>query len=154
MYSFGVVALEIACGRRPIEIKEEPTKVRMIEWIWDLYGKGLLLEAIDQRLEGDFNAHQTECLMTVGLWCCHPDCTLRPSMNLVTKVLKFEAPLPVLPTTFPVPIYSSISMNETMDIWSIPSSSGFSGSTGATTSSSHSHVSGSAPLLSEKANAQ
>jgi len=43
VYTFGVVALEIACGRRPVEPKEEPSKMRMIEWVRDLYGKGVLL---------------------------------------------------------------------------------------------------------------
>ena len=36
VYSFGVVALEIACGRKPVEPRDEPSKVRMLEWVWDL----------------------------------------------------------------------------------------------------------------------
>uniref|UniRef100_A0A2N9FY46 non-specific serine/threonine protein kinase n=1 Tax=Fagus sylvatica TaxID=28930 RepID=A0A2N9FY46_FAGSY len=50
VYSFGVVSLEIACGRKPIEPQTEPSKVRLVEWVWDLYGKGQLLEAIDKGL--------------------------------------------------------------------------------------------------------
>ncbi|RWR77344.1 L-type lectin-domain-containing protein [Cinnamomum micranthum f. kanehirae] len=44
VYSFGVVALEIACGRRPVERKAEASKVMMVEWVWELYGRGLLLD--------------------------------------------------------------------------------------------------------------
>lgn len=156
VYSFGVVALEIACGRRPIEIREEPTKVRLIEWVWDLYGKGLFLEATDGKLKGEFDVHQTECLMTVGLWCCHPDYTIRPSISQVIKVLKSEAPLPILPSTYPVPIYSSTPMSMRMDICSIPSSCENSGATTSSSSQSRSSsqllVSGTAPLLSDKSN--
>ncbi|KAL2476837.1 L-type lectin-domain containing receptor kinase IX.1-like [Forsythia ovata] len=46
-----------------------------------------------------------EYLMIVGLWCAHPDSNLRPSIRQAILVLKFEAPLPVLPLRMPVPMY-------------------------------------------------
>ncbi|XP_044481359.1 LOW QUALITY PROTEIN: L-type lectin-domain containing receptor kinase IX.1-like [Mangifera indica] len=105
VYSFGVVALEITCGRRPVESREEPSKVRLVEWVWGLYGKGQLHEAADKRLMRDFDERQMECLMIIGLWCCHPDYTLRPSIRQVINALNFEAPLPSLPSKLPVPTY-------------------------------------------------
>ncbi|KAF8370028.1 hypothetical protein HHK36_009637 [Tetracentron sinense] len=105
VYSFGVVALEIACGRRPVEPKMEPSKVRLVEWVWELYGRGKLLEAADERLNMEFDERQIEYLMVVGLWCAHPDHTLRPSIRQVISALKFEAPLPNLPSKLPVPMY-------------------------------------------------
>ncbi|XVE86893.1 hypothetical protein DITRI_Ditri18aG0072100 [Diplodiscus trichospermus] len=111
VYSFGVVALEIACGRKPVEPREEPSKVRMVEWVWDLYGKGQLLEAVDRRLGKVFDERQMECLMVTGLWCCHPDYTHRPSIRQVINVLNFEAPLPSLPSKLPVPMYYAPPMN-------------------------------------------
>ncbi|PSS02776.1 Legume lectin domain protein [Actinidia chinensis var. chinensis] len=47
VYSFGVVALEIACGRKPFDLKVQESQMRMVEWVWDLYGTGKLLEAAD-----------------------------------------------------------------------------------------------------------
>ncbi|XP_028754595.1 L-type lectin-domain containing receptor kinase IX.1-like [Neltuma alba] len=106
LYSFGVVALEIACGRRPIEIRaEEPGKVRMVEWVWDLYGKGTLLEAADKNLNMEYDERQMECLMIVGLWCCHPDQRMRPSIRQVINVLNFEGAFPSLPPKLPVAMY-------------------------------------------------
>lgn len=105
VYSFGVVALEIGCGRRPVEAKAEPSRVRLVEWVWDLYGKDQILEAADKRLCRDFDEQQIECLMAVGLWCCHPDPTVRPSIRQVINVLNFEAPMPSLPSKLPVPMY-------------------------------------------------
>ncbi|KAK9012848.1 hypothetical protein V6N11_040880 [Hibiscus sabdariffa] len=105
VYSFGMVALEIACGRKPVEARAEPSKVRLLEWVWDLYGKGQLLEAVDERLGKVFDTQQIECLMITGLWCCHPDYTHRPSIRQVINVLNFEAPLPSLPSKLPVPMY-------------------------------------------------
>ncbi|BAB63567.1 putative lectin-like receptor kinase 1;1 [Oryza sativa Japonica Group] len=106
VYSFGVVALEIACGRRPAELDEEdPSKARLVPWVWELYGKRAILEAADQRLNGKFDLEQMERLMVVGLWCAHPDHAHRPSIRQALNVLKFEAPLPSLPPKMPVPSY-------------------------------------------------
>ncbi|XP_023876544.1 L-type lectin-domain containing receptor kinase IX.1 [Quercus suber] len=105
VYSFGVVCLEIACGRKPVNPQAEPSKVRLVEWVWDLYGNGQLLEAIDKRLGMEFDEGQIKSLMVVGLWCCHPDPNSRPSIRQVMHVLKFEASLPILPSKLPVPMY-------------------------------------------------
>ncbi|XP_015890544.3 L-type lectin-domain containing receptor kinase IX.1 [Ziziphus jujuba] len=107
VYSFGVVALEICCGRRPVERKADPSEVSLVEWVWNLYGQGQILEAVDKRLRLDFDQQQVCRLMVVGLWCCHPDPAVRPSIKQVINVLNFEAPLPSLPATLPVPMYSA-----------------------------------------------
>nr|DAD45422.1 TPA_asm: hypothetical protein HUJ06_003652 [Nelumbo nucifera] len=108
VYSYGIVALEIACGRRPIETLLEARKIRLVEWVWELYGSGNLLEAIDWKLIGTgYDQKQMECLMVVGLWCAHPDCKFRPSIRQAMQVLSFEAPLPILPSKLPVPTYYS-----------------------------------------------
>ncbi|KAL9414619.1 hypothetical protein AB3S75_042978 [Citrus x aurantiifolia] len=108
VYSFGIVALEIACGRKPINLTaKEEDQVYLLQWVWDLYGSGKLLEAVDPRLCRDFDEQQVECLMIVGLWCAHPDENLRPSIRQVIHVLNSEAPLPALPPKMPVPTYFS-----------------------------------------------
>ena len=105
VYSFGVVALEIACGRKPINHRAQENEINIVEWVWGLYGVGRILEAADQRLEGEFEEEQIKCLMIVGLWCAHPDHNNRPSMRQAIQVLNFEAPLPNLPSSLPVPTY-------------------------------------------------
>ncbi|XP_073268305.1 L-type lectin-domain containing receptor kinase IX.1-like [Populus alba] len=106
VYSFGIVALEIACGRKPINPKaSNEDQVSMVQWVWELYGERKLLEAVDPRLCGDFNKTQMERLMIVGLSCAHPDEHLRPSIRQALHVLNFDAPLPILPSKMPVPSY-------------------------------------------------
>ncbi|WJZ84092.1 hypothetical protein VitviT2T_003716 [Vitis vinifera] len=104
VYSFGIVALEIYCGRRPVEPKAKEKQVRLVEWVWDLYEVGKLLDAADPRLSGDFDEEHMERLMIVGLWCAHPDCNLRPSIRQAINVLNLEASLPLLPLKMPVPM--------------------------------------------------
>nr|GMD08795.1 L-type lectin-domain containing receptor kinase IX.1-like [Ipomoea batatas] len=102
MYSFGIVTLEIASGRKPIDPTAEECHVNIVDWVWKLYGTGQLLDAADPNLSGDFNGREVEQMMIVGLWCAHPDCNLRPSIRQAIQVLNFEAPLPDLPETMPV----------------------------------------------------
>ncbi|KAK3016246.1 hypothetical protein RJ639_006077 [Escallonia herrerae] len=108
-YSFGVLALEIACGRKPVDPKYEGSQMTMVEWVWDLYGSGNIFEAADPNLSKDFNQEQMERLMIVGLWCAHPDRHFRPSIKQALHVLNFEAPLPVLPENMPVATYLTAS---------------------------------------------
>ncbi|XP_026657002.2 L-type lectin-domain containing receptor kinase IX.1-like [Phoenix dactylifera] len=105
VYSFGVVVLEIACGRKPIDLKEEQDKVNLVEWVWELYGQNMCLTAVDKRLKMELDEKQMERFMIVGLWCAYPDYNLRPSIRQAINVLKFDAPLPDLPPKMPVAMY-------------------------------------------------
>ncbi|XP_062176348.1 L-type lectin-domain containing receptor kinase IX.1-like isoform X3 [Alnus glutinosa] len=105
VYSFGIVALEIACGRKPIMTNAPQEQVVLVEWVWELYGIGKVLEAADPRLDGDFDEQQMERLMIVGLWCAHPDRNFRPSIRETIHVLNFETPLPILPSDMPGPTH-------------------------------------------------
>ncbi|KAL1365468.1 hypothetical protein HN51_013489 [Arachis hypogaea] len=107
VYSFGVVALEIATGKKALDVMEDCDGEKgLVEWVWDHYGRGELVVAVDERLGKDFDEREAECLMIVGLWCAHPDATMRPSIRQAVHVLNFEAAMPInLPTKRPVAIY-------------------------------------------------
>ncbi|CAH2042933.1 unnamed protein product [Thlaspi arvense] len=85
----------------------EESKIRMVEWVWELYGRRKLLEAVDPRLCEQFEEQEMERLMVGGLWCAHPDHHLRPSIKQAIQVLNFEAPLPNLPAKMPASPYLS-----------------------------------------------
>ncbi|GJM99838.1 hypothetical protein PR202_ga16976 [Eleusine coracana subsp. coracana] len=105
VYSFGVVLLEIACGRRPICPEEDESKVQLVYWVWKLYESVRLLDAVDPRLNAQFDVEEMKRVMVVGLWCVHPDCGFRPSIRQAMNVLQFEAPTPILPHEMPLPLY-------------------------------------------------
>ncbi|KAK9907850.1 hypothetical protein M0R45_000037 [Rubus argutus] len=79
------------------------SQIIMVDWVWELYGEGKVLEAADPKLCGDFDGKEMECLLIVGLWCAYPDYTCRPSIQQAIQVLNGEAPLPILPSDMPVP---------------------------------------------------
>eukprot|EP01018_Ginkgo_biloba_P006794 Gb_22505 [translate_table: standard] len=105
VFSFGAVALEIASGRRALDRRLQDYNMRLVEWVWDLYGQNRLLDAADQRLGGEFKVEEMEQLLVMGLWCSHPDPNSRPTIRQVLKTLEFEAPLPELPPKEPVAMY-------------------------------------------------
>ena len=108
--SFGVVALEIAYGRKIINPNAKEDEIIMLEWVWELYGVGNLLKAADPRLCGNFDEQQMERLMVVGLWRAHLDSIARPSIRKAIHVLdlKLHCPFssqkylyqPILPLQF------------------------------------------------------
>ncbi|KAL5562741.1 hypothetical protein UlMin_032488 [Ulmus minor] len=106
VFSFGVVALEIACGRKSIEAKFDEARASLVSWVWDCYGNERLLDVVDERLCMEFNAKEMESLLIVGLWCVHPDHKSRPSIRQAIQVLNLESPLPDLPKNMPVPNYN------------------------------------------------
>ncbi|XP_021274201.1 L-type lectin-domain containing receptor kinase IX.1-like [Herrania umbratica] len=115
VFSFGVVALEIATGRKAIDPLKQDSQMSLVHWIWHLYESGEHLVAVDERLNTEFDRTQVECLIIVGLWCAHPDSSMRPSIRQAIQVFNFEAELPELPKKMPVPVYvptSSVSSSE------------------------------------------
>uniref|UniRef100_A0A0R0KS97 Protein kinase domain-containing protein n=1 Tax=Glycine max TaxID=3847 RepID=A0A0R0KS97_SOYBN len=95
IYSFGVVALEIACGRRIYQDGE--FHVPLVNWVWQLYVEGNVLGVVDERLNNEFDVDEITSMIVVGLWCTNPNDKERPKAAQVIKVLQLEAPLPVLP---------------------------------------------------------
>lgn len=88
VYSFGVVILEVACGRRPIDMMtDNDDEAVLMDWVRDLYTQGRLVEAADSRIREEFEAEEMEMVLKLGLACCHPDPTRRPTMKEVVALL-------------------------------------------------------------------
>ncbi|KAK9987795.1 hypothetical protein SO802_028034 [Lithocarpus litseifolius] len=96
IYSFGIVELELACGRKPTNHEALEDQVVMLNWVKELHELGEVLNAADQRLGGRFNEQQMKCLLIVGLWCAHSERDSRPSIREAIQVLNFQAPFPLL----------------------------------------------------------
>lgn len=91
VFSYGVVVLELVCGRRPIEREPLSQKmVNLVDWVWGLHGEGNIIEAADPRLKGEFEEEMRKLLL-VGLSCANPDSTGRPTMRRVLQILNGEA---------------------------------------------------------------
>ena len=97
VYSFGVLALVVACGRRPIDPSLPPQEGRIIDWVWLLHKSDKLEDALDPSI---VLTDEWICLLHLALTCCHPNPDARPTMRQVIQVLKDKILLD-LPTTMP-----------------------------------------------------
>ncbi|CAI9290842.1 unnamed protein product [Lactuca saligna] len=107
IYSFGVVALEIVCGRKATDRVDPNSDLGLVKWVWGLHEKGKLLSGVDQILNNEFDVTQVERLMKVGLWCAHPEQNMRPSIRQAIHVLMFDGAIPQLPLRMPIPMYNT-----------------------------------------------
>lgn len=106
VYSFGIVVLEVVCGRRSKGMMEE---FSLVDCVWNLYEKGSLLSCVDHRLKGDFDEEQVKRSLIVGLACLHPDQMLRPKMRKVVQIfLNLDEPLMKLPQSRPTELCLSL----------------------------------------------
>ncbi|XP_060192846.1 L-type lectin-domain containing receptor kinase VII.1 [Lycium barbarum] len=85
VFGYGVLILEVMCGRRPIE--EEEGKPPLVDWLWELMRRGDLTNAFDSRLRTnqDFNEEDALRVLHLGMICASRDPKARPTMRQVVK---------------------------------------------------------------------
>ncbi|XP_058095402.1 L-type lectin-domain containing receptor kinase VII.1-like [Magnolia sinica] len=85
VFGFGVLVLEVVCGRRPAVDGSEP----LVEWVWGLMERGELVRALDVRVrrKGVFDEEEVEMLLHLGLMCTCRDPDNRPSMRRVVSMM-------------------------------------------------------------------
>ncbi|KAF0919815.1 hypothetical protein E2562_031675 [Oryza meyeriana var. granulata] len=103
VFGFGAVILEIVCGRR-ISCDKPVGCSQLLEVVWRLHGTaggGRILEAVDQRLAGEFDEVEAERLLLLGLACSHPNPGERPRTQTILQILTGAAPPPYVPPSKP-----------------------------------------------------
>ncbi|GAV67665.1 Pkinase domain-containing protein/Lectin_legB domain-containing protein [Cephalotus follicularis] len=86
VFGFGVLILEVMCGRRPIEDGKPP----LVNWVSQLMAQGELLNALDPwlRSKGGFDEEEVERVLHLGLVCAYPEPSARPTMRQVMNILE------------------------------------------------------------------
>ncbi|XP_071729196.1 G-type lectin S-receptor-like serine/threonine-protein kinase SD2-5 [Rutidosis leptorrhynchoides] len=89
VYSFGIVLLEILCGRKNFDRSQPEESWHLLGVFKKCWEQETLLEIVDGQSE-DMKVHSTEVteMMKVASWCLQTDFTKRPSMSMVVKVLE------------------------------------------------------------------
>jgi len=98
VYSFGVVVLEVCTGRRPVG--DDGTV--LVDLMWSHWETGKVLDGADIMLREEFDAEEMERVLMVGMVCAHPDSEKRPRVKDAVRIIRGEAPLPVLPARRPL----------------------------------------------------
>ncbi|XP_021848020.1 L-type lectin-domain containing receptor kinase SIT2-like [Spinacia oleracea] len=101
VFSFGIFLLEVACGRRPNSLQEFSREdFVLVDWVYDCWKKGVILETSDPTLEGNHQVEEMELVLKLGLLCSHPKPEGRPSMRNVVQFLHGDASLPDIPSDY------------------------------------------------------
>ncbi|KAH9790827.1 cysteine-rich receptor-like protein kinase 42 [Citrus sinensis] len=95
VYSFGILIIEIVCGRRSNAFSQDSASP--LQRVWTLYRSNKLVEAVDPNLKDDFPAEQVCNVLQIGLLCTQAAAALRPSMAqaimlLTNKVCEIPTP--------------------------------------------------------------
>ena len=89
VYSFGIVVLEILCGRRNID-RSQPEEDMHLLTTFKRKAEEVQLEDMIDKASADMQLHGAEVLemMMLATWCLQHDFAKRPSMSMVVKLLE------------------------------------------------------------------
>ncbi|CBI31642.3 unnamed protein product, partial [Vitis vinifera] len=94
VFAFGALLLEVVCGRRPVEAKALPEELILVDWVWERWREGAILDVVDPRLKGEYDEVEVVVVLKLGLMCSNNSPAVRPSMRQVLRYLEGEVALP------------------------------------------------------------
>ncbi|KAH9626981.1 hypothetical protein KSS87_017832 [Heliosperma pusillum] len=86
VYSFGVLILEIISGRSNSKGNWDGSHKYLLEWAWNLYKKGRVLELVDSEM-GEYSEDEVIRYMIVAFFCTQGAANRRPLMRQVIEML-------------------------------------------------------------------
>ncbi|CAN6471588.1 unnamed protein product [Victoria cruziana] len=93
VYSYGVLLLEVACGRRPIDVHGPCEETILVEFVHSAWKGGQILDAIDKQLGNTYVAEEAELVLKLGMLCSQTTPESRPKMRQITDFLSGDASL-------------------------------------------------------------
>ncbi|XP_058095518.1 G-type lectin S-receptor-like serine/threonine-protein kinase SD2-5 [Magnolia sinica] len=89
IYSFGIVVLEIVCGRKNLDHSCSEPSMHLLRLLQEKAEENHLIDIIDGS-SADMELHREEAMKMIKLaaWCLQDDHTRRPLMSMVVKVLE------------------------------------------------------------------
>ncbi|KAL2321808.1 hypothetical protein Fmac_026187 [Flemingia macrophylla] len=110
IYAFGVLAVEIVCGKKNSDFIPGSTSV--LHSVWKNYKAKNITASIDPILHGKFSVEEASNALQIGLLCTQSSVTLRPSMSDVIQMLtKTDYAIPS-PKQQPFLNFSGLSLND------------------------------------------
>lgn len=91
VYSFGILLLELASGKKPIEKLSLTVRRTITDWALPLAQERKFEEMADPRLNGEFVNEELKRMVIVALLCSQNDPDRRPTMLEVVELLKGES---------------------------------------------------------------
>ncbi|KAL6640782.1 hypothetical protein ACP70R_021905 [Stipagrostis hirtigluma subsp. patula] len=108
IYSFGIVMMEIICGRENLDESQPDESIHLITLLQEKARSGQLLDLVDSS-SNDMKSHNGEVMhtMKLAMWCLQVDSSKRPLMSTVAKVLEGVMSFDATPDCTFVPSFTS-----------------------------------------------
>ncbi|CAN6843535.1 unnamed protein product [Brassica oleracea] len=94
VYAFGLVMLEVVCGRRLIERHEAKNEEVLVDWILELWEEGKLFDAVEESICQEPNRGEIELVLKLVVLCSYQAESVRPDMSAVMRILNGVLQLP------------------------------------------------------------
>ncbi|XP_022642176.1 PTI1-like tyrosine-protein kinase At3g15890 isoform X2 [Vigna radiata var. radiata] len=91
VYSFGVLLLELASGRRPAKMLNSTVRRSIVDWALPLVCEKKFSEIADPRLNGNYVEEELKRVVLVALMCAQDLPEKRPTMLDVVELLRGES---------------------------------------------------------------
>ncbi|XP_076900439.1 G-type lectin S-receptor-like serine/threonine-protein kinase At1g34300 [Bidens hawaiensis] len=90
VYSYGMVLLELVCGRRNFEVSEQTNRKKFSVWAYEEVDKGNVEAIIDTKLinHEQVDMDQVRRVIEVSFWCIQEQPSHRPMMGKVVQMLE------------------------------------------------------------------
>ncbi|XP_050212569.1 cysteine-rich receptor-like protein kinase 10 [Mercurialis annua] len=96
MYSFGVLVLEIVCGKKNSSFYQVEGANDLVSYVWKHWRDGTPMEVLDPTLKDSYSRNEVLRCIQIGLLCVQEDPADRPTMATVVLMLNsFSVTLPV-----------------------------------------------------------
>ncbi|XP_002518553.2 cysteine-rich receptor-like protein kinase 10 [Ricinus communis] len=96
IYSFGVLVLEIICGKKNSSFYEIHGASDLVSYVWTHWKDGTPMEVVDPVLKDSYSRNEVLRCIQIGLLCVQEDATDRPTMATIMLMLNsFSVTLPV-----------------------------------------------------------
>ncbi|KAJ9145800.1 hypothetical protein P3X46_028135 [Hevea brasiliensis] len=102
VYSFGVLLLEIICGRKCVDTEVSAERAILTEWAYDCYEDGIISALFENEEEAMNDMKKLKRFLEVAIWCIQEDPALRPTMKMAILMLEgiVEVTAPPCPCPF------------------------------------------------------
>ncbi|KAF2288652.1 hypothetical protein GH714_009981 [Hevea brasiliensis] len=78
----------------PVEPKALPEEMVLVDWVWERFREGRVLDVVDHRLNGQYNESEMAVVLKLGIMCSNNVPIARPTMRQVMRFLDGEAQVP------------------------------------------------------------
>ncbi|KAK0585867.1 hypothetical protein LWI29_035308 [Acer saccharum] len=92
VFAYGILLLEIATGRRPLDTDN----FILVDWVLEFEQLGQIIDVVDPKLGSSYVVEETELVLKLGLICSHRRPEARPTMRQVLTYLNEDDLLPAI----------------------------------------------------------